>query len=248
MNMLAQTMMQASGMSQSNFSTSAENFQPNKKVLKLLLGDQAASENKQAASMLQIHDVQETAEKPASMIAEKPAEMAADKPASSDPEKQATSTKIAGEQPQAGSSPETSAAKASAAQNKPEKDYEQQLYKALQRRTEQNKEQAAAEKQKKPKGKGKGKGKGKKKPEAQPASAVKVLKRPAAAIAKPSLGPYQAPTPTQQELSGNKQSFVDKRYHEARKLAAQEGQSFERQRLYAREARAQAVIACDIMQ
>ena len=55
MNMLAQTMMQASGMSQSSFSTAAANFQPNKKVLKLLPGDQAASENKQAASLLQIH-------------------------------------------------------------------------------------------------------------------------------------------------------------------------------------------------
>ena len=248
MNMLAQTMMQASGMSQSSFSTAAANFQPNKKVLQLLPGGQAASENKQAASLLQIQDAQKAAEKPASMIAENLAEMAANKPAASDPEKQATPTKSAGEQPQAGSSPETSAAKAFAVENKQEKDYEQQLYEALQRRTEQKKEQAAAEKKKKPKGKGKGRGKGKKKPEAQPASAVQVLKRPAAAIAKTSLEPYQAPTPTQQELSGNKQSFVDKHYHKARKLAAQEGQSFELQCLYAREARAQAVIAWDNMQ
>ena len=73
------------------------------------------------------------------------------------------------------------------------------------------------------KSEGKGKGRGKKKPEAQPASAVKVLKRPAAAIAKPSLEPYQAPIPTQQELTGNKQTFADKHYHKARKLAAQQG-------------------------
>ena len=83
--MLAQTMMQVSGMSQNNFSTSAANFQPNNKVLKLLPGDEAASENKQAASMLQIQDVQQAAEKPADMKSEKPAEMLADKPASSDP-------------------------------------------------------------------------------------------------------------------------------------------------------------------
>ena len=99
MNMLAQTMMQASGMSQSSFSTAAANFQPNKKVLQLLPGGQAASENKQAASLLQIQDAQEAAEKPASMIAENLAEMAANKPAASDPEKQATPTKSAGEQP-----------------------------------------------------------------------------------------------------------------------------------------------------
>ena len=85
---LAQTMMQASGMSQNNFSTSAANFQLNKKVSKLLPGDQAASENKQAASMLQIQVVQQAAEKPADMNAAKPAEMLADKSASSDPEKQ----------------------------------------------------------------------------------------------------------------------------------------------------------------